>query len=51
MLVVVGVSRGTDEDEGRGGRINGEGEGEGFVSVNFVGSVSFVGRFLGVGSL
>ena len=51
MLVVVGVSRGIDEDEGRGGRMNGEGEGEGFVSVSFVGSASFVSRFLGVGSL
>ena len=51
LLVVVGVSRGIDEDEGRGGRMNGEGEGEGFVSVSFVGSASFVSRFLGVGSL
>ena len=50
-MLVVGVSRGTDEDEGRGGRISGAGEGEGFVFVNVAGSVSFVGRFFGVGSL
>lgn len=51
FLLVVGVSRGTDEDEGRGGRMNGEGEGEGFVFVDVVGSVTFAGRFFGVGSL
>lgn len=49
-MVGVGESSGTDEDEGRGGRRNGDEEEEGFIAVE-VDGFNFVGRFFGVGSL